>query len=635
MTTANTSGAANSANAASGNPGRGDAGGKGKSKGKNKGKNAEDQPPGLENMKLGQAILAKHPGFRHVNIGAACGDVKCTIAPRTGLAVVDSNGSIHPNVWNRADPQAWAWALAHAQLHLGFGHLVLSEQELPQPDPALRAARCAAVNRFLQGFKVGAAPFAEADWPDGEEETLAEAWRAAGVPERFAACGSAGAMPDHLQVPAGKTLLVPGYVSVPAKPTIWADLFSNQLTKAIEETIERAGNRGARSKGPWNAALEWFVSSFPLLGAIAARLVLVADPDLARREHIWIAAVDSRIGEIYVNPTVAMPAEEWRFVLAHEMLHAALRHADRIGGRDPYLWNVACDYVINGWLLEMAVGAMPDGVLYDPSLAGLGAEQVYDRIATDLRRLRRLSTLRGRGLGDVLTEPLPRPGEAAGASDLDDFYRRALLSGRAYHEKDRGLLPSGLAEEIRALEQPPIPWDAKLARWFDEHIRADEPGRSYARPSRRQSSTPDIPRPGRFVPAELTPQRTFGVVLDTSGSMDRRLLGKALGSIASYATAHDVLAARIVYCDAAAYDAGYLPVEQIGSRATVRGRGGTRLQPGIDLLLRAQDFPADAPILVITDGYCEPLTIRREHAFLTPRSATLPFKPRGEVFRVS
>ena len=108
-----------------------------------------------------------------------------------------------------------------------------------------------------------------------------------------------------------------------------------------------------------------------------------------------------------------------------------------------------------------------------------------------------------------------------------------------------------------------------------------------------------------------------------------------LGAIAAYALAHDVPAARVVYCDAAAYDAGYLPVEQIGGRLRVRGRGGTRLQPGIDLLLRAPDFPAEAPLLVITDGFCEPLTIRaREHAYLLPKGGKLPFSPRGEDFTV-
>jgi hypothetical protein len=38
-------------------------------------------------------------------------------------------------------------------------------------------------------------------------------------------------------------------------------------------------------------------------------------------------------------------------------------------GRDPYLWNVACDYVINGWLVEMGLGELPKvGAIYDPEV---------------------------------------------------------------------------------------------------------------------------------------------------------------------------------------------------------------------------------------------------------------------------
>jgi len=124
-------------------------------------------------------------------------------------------------------------------------------------------------------------------------------------------------------------------------------------------------------------------------------------------------------------------------------------------------------------------------------------------------------------------------------------------------------------------------------------------------------------------------------VLDTSGSMDRQLLGMALGAIASYAIARDVPRARVVFCDAAAYDAGYLAVEDIAGRVQVRGRGGTELQPGITLLERADDFPADAPILVITDGYCDVVRIRRDHAFLVPEGARLPFTPKGPVFHLT
>ncbi|KJY18316.1 hypothetical protein VR46_44655 [Streptomyces sp. NRRL S-444] len=66
----------------------------------------------------------------------------------------------------------------------------------------------------------------------------------------------------------------------------------------------------------------------------------------------------------------------------------------------------------------------------------------------------------------------------------------------------------------------------------------------------------------------------------------------------------------------------------------VRGRGGTVLQPAIDLLQRAEDFPPQAPVLVITDGWCDTLRIRREHAYLVPQGASLPFTPKGPVFRL-
>ncbi|WP_034263622.1 vWA domain-containing protein [Actinospica robiniae] len=583
-------------------------------------------PPGAENLLRGREILAAHQGFRHIRLGTECGQRDCPQAPRRGLVVVDSRGSVHVNLWAKTEPVVWAWAIGHARIHLGLGHVPAERSPGPEPDDALRAARCVVVNRFLHGFKVGEHPSGECEWPEGDEETLAATWRVTGIPARYAACGSAGEETDHRQKPH----------TASTDPPDWPAEFASQLTRAVADSIRLASGRTeAEDKRAWDAALEWFVSSFPLLGAIAARMRIVADADLAAAARISIAAVDSALGEIYVNPRAGLTQDEWRFVLAHEMLHAALRHADRVGGRDRYLWNVACDYVINGWLLELAVGAMPDGLLHDPQLAGLSAEQVYDRIATDLRRLRKLGTLRGRGLGDVLTEPLPRPGEAVTAVDLDEFYRKALIDGRAYHEARRGLLPAGLDAEIKALEHPPLPWDARLARWFDEHVPADAPRRSYARPSRRQSASPDIPRPGRLIPTEAAPRHTFGVVLDTSASMSPRLLGKALGAIASYALAHDVPAARIVYCDAAPYDAGYLPVESIAGRVRVRGRGGTALQPAINLLIRARDFPAEAPILIITDGECEPLHApAREHAYLLPRGARLPFTPRGEVFEV-
>ncbi|HEV7128916.1 MAG TPA: hypothetical protein VGN32_15910 [Ktedonobacterales bacterium] len=40
------------------------------------------------------------------------------------------------------------------------------------------------------------------------------------------------------------------------------------------------------------------------------------------------------------------------------------------------------------------------------------------------------------------------------------------------------------------------------------------------------------------------------------------------------------------------------------------------------------------PLLIITDGRCDRLGVHREHAYILPRGHSLPFVPRGEVFRI-
>ena len=84
---------------------------------------------------------------------------------------------------------------------------------------------------------------------------------------------------------------------------------------------------------------------------------------------------------------------------------------------------------------------------------------------------------------------------------------------------------------------------------------------------------------------------------------------------------------------AAAYDIGYVSPEDIAGRVAVKGRGGTVLQPAIDVLENAKDFPKDGPILIITDGEIEErLHIKHEHAFLLPKGKRLPFRAKGKLF---
>lgn len=301
-------------------------------------------------------------------------------------------------------------------------------------------------------------------------------------------------------------------------------------------------------------------------------------------------------------------------------------------GGNTYLWNVACDYVINGWLVEMNVGVMPEvGILNDEKLKNMSAESIYDMLIENIRQNSKLNTLRGYHKGDIIGESKNSKNNSV---SVDDFCRSALQQRIEYHQSSgRGYIPAGLIEEIKALAMPPVPWDVQLAEWFDLCFSPLEKYRSYARPSRRQSCTPDIPRPRYTYHDAFSDGRTFGVVIDTSGSMTPQDIGKALGAVASYANAHDVPCARVIFCDAHAYDAGYLSTDDIAGRVEVKGRGGTRLQPGIDALQNAEDFPKDGPILIITDGAIEHrLIIHRNHAFLLPRRGRLPFQAKGDVF---
>ena len=607
--------------------------------------------PAAENRKRGLELIRRHPLFAPLEDHAfwlAGDDDRC---PPDGWAMVTSLGHIYLHPRRRGEPEEWVWVAAHCLLHLGFGHLAQERLAgwraavgLPASarfDEAWNLAACVTVDRFLAHLKVGRPPEGLGE-PSGydhlagaSEELFAERLRSAGSALCLGGAGTGGPGGDLRWEGVPSRGAWPGLVN-------WPDLLAAGLESAVGAAVDVAGGvtdhlaGGSGRKTPWRQALGWFISSYPLLGALAAAFKLVEDAEVCRLHGIHVAAISPAAAELYVNPLYGLTEGERRFVVAHELLHAGLRHDSRCGGRDPWLWNVACDFVINGWLAEMEVGDLPDSALYDTSLRGKSAEEVYDEIAAGRRRTWKLATMRGPGACDILPRRLAGPDDPAWGVDLDEFYRRCLADGIGYHRRQgRGLLPAGLVEEIRALSEPPVPWDVELARWFDDHFVPVEHRRSYARASRRQSATPDIPRPGWHLPEELMQSRTFGVVLDTSGSMDRRLLGKALGAIASYAVTRDVPAARVVFCDAEAHDNGWMHPLDIAGRVRIRGRGGTVLQPGIDLLQDAPDFPKDGPILVITDAWIDRVRIKRDHAFLIPAGAVLPFPARGPVFRFS
>ena len=595
--------------------------------------------PATANFEAAHQQISQVPIFRYLlskGIYIQRNRDTSNLCPPEAWAVVTSDGRIYVNPFKRAEPAEWVYLLSHCILHLAFGHF--------QARPYSREWQAACnyyIARFLFDLKLGFPPDFmpnPGELTVSSEDRLYEMFRQDGIPDYVHALSPAGPKADNM-------IYNPPNLKKDQLPD-WPSLFAQGLADSVNDAVSEAAlrdesedeRRTRRIKTRGERCRAWFVNHYPLLASLAVSFKLIEDWQICNRLNISIAAVDSEMREIYLNPQARLNEDQLRFVMAHELLHVGLRHEVRRQGRDPYFWNVACDYVINGWLAEMNIGELPEqGLLYDPDLKGMSAEAIYDLIVSDLRRFRKLMTFRGSqdGLGDMIDHHAAEWWVTGKGVELDEFYRQCLAQGLFEHQKEgRGLIPAGLVEQINALYQPPIPWDVELAQWFDENFAPLEKRRTYARLSRRQSSTPDIPRPSWRIDQPLKDSRTFGVVLDTSGSMDRNLLAKALGAIASYSESHDVGAVRVVFCDAAAYDQGYMAPETIAGRVKVRGRGGTILQPGINLLENAADFPKEGPILVITDGHCDRLQLHREHAFLIPFGQNLPFVPVGKVFRL-
>lgn len=596
-----------------------------------KSENKNKISPNEKKLQEGITIIRQHPLFGSLSISREIADRNSMAKGVSAISYESGDIRLNPN--ENHTPKEWAYIIAHAMLHLCFGHF--DKKKMPENcDRNLWNMACDIyIAKFLADIKFGS-PFYEiaGDTPTAsDEKKIYDMLLQRNISPDNNLYGTARVFePDMVW---NGTKMWRSY-----RFNSYSEEFAYAVTRSVRKVINEVGG-AVDEKSVQQLAADWFINHYPLLGGLASGFKIVEvgyGSKSALNSDISIAAVDVTERTIYVNSASGLDKEEWKFVLAHEYLHAGLQHHERCQGRDHYLWNVACDFVINSWLIEMQVGAMPrSGLLYDEALKNLSAEEIYDMIVTNIRKNSKLETFRGYGKSDILDKGYAE--NKLQPTSLDDFCKNALRSGLEYHiGNGRGTVPAGLIEEIKALSVPPIPWDVELAKWFDINFAMIEKHRTYARPSRRQYSTPDIPRAGWYKPEIPENSRTYGVIIDTSGSMSAKLIGLALGATASYSAAKEVPFVRVIFCDAYPYDIGYVSPDDIAGRVEVKGRGGTVLQPAVELLEKAKDFPKKAPILIITDGEIEhDFRVKREHAFLIPKGKRLPFHPFGKVFYFS
>jgi predicted metal-dependent peptidase len=360
------------------------------------------------------------------------------------------------------------------------------------------------------------------------------------------------------------------------------------------------------------------------------RMTTVALPHLAGLAASTRVALDERIptmgvfasGRLVANPHFVrrLKENELVFVLAHELLHLALRTHDRAKGADRLQFNYAHDYIINDILrTELGFAHIPANGLDMPGARERSAEEilvemrrneqatktrVFEGEATSTRRMfgGGAGQPGGEGrdeAGDVLGEKLEDelfPDDAAGreahAEKTRELAARALGLAAAMGRLRglRGSDPGATRQMVSALRdvyRPP--WELALQRWL-ESVAPGE--RTFARPARRSAPQADVVLPGRRREGWI-----LNVVLDTSGSMTAEI-PRALGAIAGFCDAVAVDQVRLLQCDAAVTSDEMLSPLELAERE-IAGYGGSDLSPA---MLRLADEPHVRAAVVITDG---------------------------------
>lgn len=383
-----------------------------------------------------------------------------------------------------------------------------------------------------------------------------------------------------------------------------------------------------------NAVEQTVPSDAQTLARIAKglRLLTAPLPHLAGLAAAVQVNIDTRVptmgvfasGRLVVNPAFAarLKDNELIFVLAHELLHLALRTHDRARGSHHLEFNYAHDYIINDILrVELGFTSIPAGGLDMPGAREKSAEQIVlemrrnaDRMPSQSRvfdgqpvTLRRVFTPAAgtgqsqdqRDAGDVLDDRAERelfPDEASEQATrvkaLKDLAAKSLALAKTMGAmKGRGG-EAGAAQQqvvtaLRGLYR--TPWEMALQKW----VESVAPGeRTFLRPSRRGATQTDVVLAGRKRESWM-----LNVVLDTSGSMTDDI-PRVLGAVADFCDAVAVDDIRLVQCDTTITSDETLSPGELADYQ-VRGYGGSDLTPA---MLMLADDPAVTACLVITDG---------------------------------
>jgi predicted metal-dependent peptidase len=348
---------------------------------------------------------------------------------------------------------------------------------------------------------------------------------------------------------------------------------------------------------------------FPYLASalFVTRMVAVEQANVVAVDEAW---------RLYIDPALVdtWDVAQLGSVVVHHVGHLLRDHAARartlgLGRKQAERWVLAADAEINDDLdgagLEFPIELVtPQSLGFEPHrfaeeyFHAVTARQAQARVEAAPKKAGAATTKCDCGSGcDGLPRNWEQPG---GLSDSQRVLLRCQVASdilRCCRGLLPGTVPVGLQRWAEGTLGARVDWRRVLAAEIRRALAlvSGMVDYSYRRPSRRAATVEDVILPGFVRPAP-----EVAVVIDTSGSMNEELLGRALAEVEGLLrVAGDGRGRlRVIPCDTAAHG-----VQRVSAARQIEllGGGGTNMGEGIAAAIALR--PRPNLVVVLTDGF--------------------------------
>ena len=280
--------------------------------------------------------------------------------------------------------------------------------------------------------------------------------------------------------------------------------------------------------------------------------------------------------KIYYPICDLCPKEEIAGLILHEEKHGLYLHLERMGDRNPRLWNVACDYKINGEIASDGLSdiRMPEFTLFHPRFSNapdMDCEEIYS-LLEDTPKGKKIMEEYEKGVQSKV-DGKPYEGEFEKIEDIpaaieqaQDMLRQSLMM---FGEES-----AGIPIVVQNILRPTVNWRAHLRKFMTSFSR--DYNYSYGDKHYQHVFLPD------FTDTESTLE--IAVALDMSGSIKAEHRARFLGEMRSIGEKFPQMKMRIYTFDVDSYFIGEAgSVTEINANfQNLIGGGGTSFVSVID-----------------------------------------------------